>query len=522
MRPPLTGHAPTENLTDQDQHDPAIVLVLCLITALVFGRTLMFDFAPWDDDVYVHRNPDVRNVTLRGMGRAFTSLTMSHWHPVTTLSHMADAALFGMHPGAHHGTSLLLHMANTVLLFALLRSTTRSSWCSAFVAAIFALHPLHVENLVWISDRKDLLSTFFGFLALHAYLRFLVQRRKRWYMLLVILFCLAFLSKSMWVTLPAMCLLLDYWPLERLRWRSTAERSAHPARNDSTMCSATLWRLIVEKATLLLVVAIFGTLTVHTLRSTGMVEYFGRLSLRQCLGNAVASYGWYLIKVIWPTKLAAQYFHPYLPGGTPWQAWHIAGSALLLLGISVLVRSLGKPYVTMGWLWFLGLLLPVSGVLQLGKHGRADRYMYVPMIGLLIMLAWGAKEAMERLGYKATVMKYVMVTTGVLVIVACGIGSYHQAGRWKDPMTFLQYQLSVVPNDPDFNTNMGFLLARQGKDELAIRYAERALAVYPEVTPAHRLLSQIHRAQGDHELAEKHAEIAEQLTEKLRKLRSAE
>ena len=504
------------------RYDSTIIRMLLILTTLVFAQVCSFDFVLWDDNVYILDNPTLRHgLTGEGIRQVWTSLMMSHWHPITMLSHMADVTLFGMRPGAHHAVNLALHLANTLLLFTLLRSLTNAPWCSAFVAAVFAVHPLHVETVVWVSDRKDLLSTFFGFLALHAYRRAVTEGRIRWHACLVILLALALLSKSMWVTLPVMCLLLDYWPLRRLQWRRPRDRIAGPQLGDSTANVATPARLIAEKAAPILVVMIFGTLTVLVLRRTAMVDYFGRLPRRLCLANGVASYGWYIVKTLWPTRLAVQYWHPYLPAGTPWATWHLVGSALLLLGISLVVWRLRRPYLTMGWLWFLGILLPVSGVLQLGKHGRADRYMYVPMIGLLIMVAWGTREAIGRWGHQSTAVKRVAATMAVVVVLACAIGSYRQARRWKDSMTFLRYQLSVVPNDPDFNTNMGFLLKRQGKDELAIQYAERAVAIDPDVAPAHRLLSRIYRERDDHKAANEHAKIANQLAEKMRRLQSS-
>jgi len=507
-----------EQTSRQASRHGTIVRALLIITIATFVQTLWFDFVFWDDNVYVYANPDLVRLSVAGIQRAFTSLTMSHWHPVTTLSHMADVTLFGMNPGVHHMVNLLLHLANTLLLFGLLRSLTHSPWCSAFVAAVFALHPLHVENVVWISDRKDLLSTFFGFLSLHAYLRYVRDKRAAWYTLLTVLFCLAVLSKSMWTVLPFLCVLLDYWPLQRLRWRSDTRVDANPVLGGLARTRETPVRLLAEKAPLFALMLAFGLLTTYMLRRSGLIEYSGKVPLPLCLANAVASYGWYLVKTVWPTRLAVEYIHPYLPGGTPWAAWHIVGAAMLLLAISLAVWRLRKPYLIMGWLWFLGVLFPVSGALQLGKHGRADRYMYVPMIGLLIMVAWGAGEFVNRLATRSRLGRPVMAAVASLIVVACAITSYFQARHWRDPMTFSQYQLSVVPDDPYLRVNMGYLLIRAGKLEAALEHGRKAVAVHPGCVEAHLLLATILSEQGNPESARRHRDIAQRVKDRAHKI----
>jgi hypothetical protein len=510
-----------EQTAGRRSHDGALVRALLVLTAAVFAQTLWFDFVFWDDDVYVFANPDLIHLTGAGVLRAFTSLTMSHWHPLTTLSHMADAALFGMRPGAHHAVNLLLHLANTLLLFGLLRSMTASPWCSAFVAAVFALHPLHVENVVWISDRKDLLSTFFSFLALHAYLRYVVSKRTAGYALLAVLFCLAVLSKSMGTVLPFVCLLLDFWPLQRVRWAAQDGADAGLLWHGRAVPRRTPRGLLVEKIPLFALMLAFGLLTIHMLHRSGLIDYAGKLPFPLCLANAVASYGWYLVKTVWPTRLAVEYIHPYLPGGTPWAAWHIIGAALLLLALSLVVWRWRRPYLVMGWLWFLGTLLPVSGVLQLGKHGRADRYMYIPMIGLLIMVAWAVKELVERYAPHARCVRGTIASVTVLALFLCAGAAARQARHWRDPMTFSRYQLSVVPDNPYLHVNMGYLLIREGKWEAALEHARKAVAVHPRCSEAHELLATIFAEQGDSASAGRHREVSQRLWDELRQAHSA-
>ena len=345
-------------------------------TLLVYAGAVKFEFTIYDDNQYVAENATVlRGLTLVGIKEAFTTPLMGNWHPITVLSHMLDCSLFGASPGAHHAVSVIIHCANALILFRLLLTLTSATLRSAVVAALFAWHPLHVESVAWIAERKDVLSAFFGFLCLMTYARFAQCETKneklKNYCLALLLFALGLMSKPMLVTWPFVLLLLDYWPLGRLGFQSFSVQD--------------LRRLILEKLPFFALSTGMCMITLATQKQSGSTEAAGQLHVFDRIGNAVISYFRYLRKTIWPDDLAVLY-----PNPGHWEAWKVAVAIVGLLAFSVLAVMLirRQPWLAVGWFWYLGTLVPVIGVIQFGTQAMADRYSYIPLVGIFIGCVW--------------------------------------------------------------------------------------------------------------------------------------
>ena len=374
-----------------------IAVCVCMLvgTLILYARCLGNEFVNYDDGDYVEGNSQVQSgVTLSGAEWAFTTGHASNWHPLTWLSHMLDCQIYGLKPWGHHLTNILLHAVNTLLLFLVLRRMTGKLWPSAFVAALFGWHPVHVESVAWISERKDVLSAFFWLLTMGAYARyaeeFKVQssKYKVYYGLALLLFMLGLMSKPMVVTLPFVLLLLDFWPLKRIadsRFTIYETKPKSQAQSDGV----SIPRALLEKLPFLALAVGSSVATFLVQRQGGAVASIDNLTIGQRLANAVVSYLRYVGKMIWPTDLSVLYPHP-----GNWPVWLIAASVIFLIGVSVWSGLIyrRRPYITVGWFWFVGTLVPVIGVVQVGVQSMADRYLYVPGIGLSIMVAWGASE----------------------------------------------------------------------------------------------------------------------------------
>ena len=367
-----------------------ICAALAAITWLVFGRTLGHQFVTYDDPQYVYSNPDVvRGLSLPGIVWAFTHTVAGNWHPLTMISHMLDCQLYGLKPGGHHFTNVLLHTIVVVLLFLVLRQMTGALWRSAFVAALFAIHPLHVESVAWISERKDVLSAVFFMLTLGAYVRYVRKRSLTAYLLALLLFALGLMSKPMLVTVPFVLLLLDYWPLNRIR-DPRSEVKGQPAHRGPAASGWSVIRgLVIEKLPLLALSAVSSlvTLLVH---SPGAIE---QLPFAWRLNNAAVSYVAYIWQMFWPARLATFYPHPndQLP------LWQVLLAVLFLIAVTFLaiLSRKERPYIFTGWFWYVGMLVPVIGLLQAGEQARADRYTYLPQIGLYLLITWGIADLMS-------------------------------------------------------------------------------------------------------------------------------
>ncbi len=457
-------------------------LLLALAVGMVFGQTLRHEFVNCDDDVYVTDNPRVATgLTWGGVRWAFQNLQAGFWHPLTWLSLMTDAQGHGLDAGGFHLTNVLLHLANTLLLFGVLRQMTNAHWASAFVAALFAVHPLHVESVAWISERKGLLSFLFSLLSLWAYVGYAQKARNQppsgfrpltsgllWLSLLF--FALALMSKTMAVTLPLVLLLLDYWPLGRIGADTTNPSSVTPP-------SASYLRLLLEKAPFFVLAVGAAWLTFHAEKNIGALSHGADTPLLPRLANAAYSSGWYLWRTLWPADLAV--FYPYT-GAVP-IAW-AAAAALLLVLLSALVLWYGRrhPYLVVGWFWYVLTLAPVCGLIQIGAHARADRYTYVPLLGVFLIVAWGATELGRRWRHGRRLLWVAGVASlGTLLVVARA-----QTAHWRDSVTLWSRALACAPEHFLSLNNLGNALAAKGRGEEAVPYYERALKLNPNAAQA--------------------------------------
>jgi len=448
----------------------AVLVYLSLLVAAVaiFGRTTGFDFVYYDDPDYVTRNAVVRDgLSARGLLWALTATEASNWHPLTWVSHMLDVELFGLDAGAHHGTSVALHVINAWLLFALLRRTTGALWPSAAVAALFAVHPAHVESVAWVAERKDVLSTLFFLAALLAYAAWARQRGWGRYLLVTALFALGLLAKPMVVTLPAVMLLFDYWPLGRA--------VATPAGRE-------LRRLLVEKLPWFAMAGAASAMTLAAQHAGGSLAATDLVPLAHRLANAVVSYVRYLGMLFWPTSLSVLYPHPNLAGGTPWTPWQVglAGGALAVLTALAFHAGTPRRFVPFGWLWYLITLGPVIGVVQVGQQALADRYTYVPFIGPFVVIAWGAAEVFSRGRWRSRGVRTAVAAAALSGLVVLSVVSWRQVGRWRDTIALFEHALAVSAPAPVALTNLGAALAEQGRLDEAIARHRQALEIDPD------------------------------------------
>lgn len=438
-------------------------LVLTLVTLLVFWRLRNFGFIGYDDNKYVYENPHVlTGLTEDSVTWAFTTTSAANWHPLTWLSLMLDCQLFGADPGRIHLMNLIFHLANTLLLFAVLRKMTGALWPSAFVATAFAIHPMHVESVAWIAERKDVLSTLFLLLTLAAYIGYVRRPSFLRYIVVFVTFALGLMAKPMLVTLPFLLLLLDYWPLRRI---SISKR-----------------RLILEKIPLFALSAISSGITFLVQRASGAVSDFNLLPLQSRIANAFLSYTKYIGKMFWPQKLSVFYpFHPVTI-----LSWQVLLSILLLIVVSVLVVWFGRKqkYLLTGWFWFLGTLLPVIGLVQVGGQALADRYTYVPYIGLFIILAWGLPDLLSRLPQR----KIALGLSMVIALTALIISSYRQVSYWKNSFTLFSHAVEVTQNNYIAYNCLGSAYSKLGKYQDAVNAHKQAICIKPDYAKAHNNL----------------------------------
>ncbi|MCE5282209.1 MAG: tetratricopeptide repeat protein [Deltaproteobacteria bacterium] len=466
-------------------------VVLVVLTVAVYGQTVQHGFISFDDDDYITNNDVVqRGLTWEGFLWAFSAPHVYNWHPLTWLSHMLDVQLFGLDAGGHHLMSLLFHLANTLLLFIVLRSMTGALWRSGFVAALFALHPLHVESVAWVAERKDVLSTLFWMLTLWCYLAYVRKPGLRRYWPVLLCFALGLLAKQMAVTLPFVLLLLDYWPLKRLGPEAPGPFQSKPPsegrppvpRPDAVTDggpgdSAALsdWRrtvpLIREKLPLFALAAMASVLIYLVQAETGLVKSAEAFPLSVRLENALYSYAAYLFKAFLPVHLAVFYPHP----GTALPLWKAAGAAALLLLITALVLWRRKAYLAVGWFWYLGTLVPVIGLVQVGLQGMADRYTYIPLIGIFIMAAWGIPELVARWPSR----KVVLPAAAVAVIAALAIMTWFQAGTWRSNVALYRHAVEVTTGNAWAEYNLGLALTIEGRQREAVPHFQEAIRLKP-------------------------------------------
>jgi tetratricopeptide (TPR) repeat protein len=476
----------------------ALCGVLALLTVGVYQRALTLDFINYDDHRYVTENPHVaQGLTWSNVAWAFSAFEFANWHPLTWLSHMAAAQVFGVeHAAGHHLINILLHLLNVMLVFALLHLMTGELVPSALVAALFAVHPLHVESVAWISARKDVLSTLLGLCALWSYVKYVgcqpsdvghgpdaiaggqrsaVSGQKRterpvpiagrtiWYGTLILFYALSLLAKPTLVTLPALLLLLDHWPLVRLG-SSIANRSEWALGQAGVPPLRQFFLRLVDKLPLVAIAIASCVVTVIAQRSGGAIRDFESFTLGQRVANAVVSYVAYLWQAIWPVKLAMFYPHPGW-----WSATEIWASAALLAAISAIVVALRRkrPYLVVGWLWYLGSLLPVIGLVQVGAQSHADRYTYVPLLGVYVMIAWSVPGFMRP-------ARVQWIFGAAVVIIALASLAWRQIGFWRDDETLARHALAVTQRNGVAHLMLGNVLMNQGDVEGAIEHFRAA------------------------------------------------
>ena len=436
---------------------------LVAITWVVFGQTVRYDFVNYDDSEYVYANPNITHgLTIHGVLHAFSGKQVGNWHPLTTLSHMLDCQLWGLHAGYHHLTNIVLHTIAVVLLFLVLQQMTAAIWQSAFVAAVFAIHPLHVESVAWISERKDVLSAVFFMLTLGAYVRYAKSPSLGRYLATSILFALGLMSKPMLVTVPFILLSLDYWPLKRFAEPSSAKR------------------VILEKIPLFALSAGVGVATLWTQEPV----HGEQLPLISRISNGVVSYVIYVKQMIWPAQLAVFYphpqvFYPHLKSKLP--GWEIALAIVLLFLASTGAIALRRkrPCLVTGWSWYLIMLLPVIGLIQVGSQAHADRYTYLPQIGLYLLLAWAIPDALA-----SRVERRILVATGGVAIIALAWAAHVQASHWRNGESLWRQALAVTSRNFAAHDGLGHFLLNHGRLDEAIDQFQIALSIAPDFSRA--------------------------------------
>src|SRR5262245_38158170 len=472
-----------------------IVLILIGLTLIAYFPVKDYQFIGFDDSRYVTQNTRVQaGLSWNNIVWAFTTYEFANWHPLTWLSHMLDCDLLGLNPSGHHLSSLALHLANVALLFSLLQSMTGSVARSAFVAALFAFHPLNVESVAWVAERKNLLCTLFWLLTLWAYVRYVRQPDWKRYSLVIVSLALGLLSKPMVVTLPFVMLLLDYWPLARFdtpidsakpkpKKGKTKQKSSHQVERKRVGFLIRTVDLLWEKVPLFLLALVSCAVTVKAQKAGGALVTGEAFSLGTRLANAVVAYVSYLFKTFWPTNLSVFYPHP----GFSLPSWQILLSVLLLGGLtSFIVRGTQRfRYLTVGWLWFLGTLMPVIGLVQVGGQAMADRYAYIPSIGLFVLLVWGVSDLTDSLKWHRPWVAGV----GGLAVTALLLCTSRQLGYWHDAGRLFAHAMSSTTDNYIAYEALGMVSAERGDLEEAVQYFTKSLEIRPTYANALRNLA---------------------------------
>jgi tetratricopeptide (TPR) repeat protein len=436
-----------------------IGLVLIALTLIVYWQVQGFDFVYYDDQVYVTENTHVKQgLTWDNVKWAFTATECGFYQPLTWLTYFVDYELYGLKAGGYHWTNLLFHLVNTVLLFWCLNLMTGSLWRSGFVAALFALHPLHVESVAWIAERKDVVSGFFWMLTIGAYYFYTRKTSVARYLLVLVIFVLGLMAKPMAITLPFVLLLLDYWPIGRIN-----------VNDDSIRVP---W-ILLEKLPLIAVSVVAGTLTVVAEKQVGALKSLELISIDDRLANAVISYVQYLWRMIWPVDLAI--FYPY---PAHWHVFPLLVSGLILLSISLVVLKWNRayPYLAIGWLWFLGTMVPVIGIVQVGIHASADRYTYIPLIGLFVAIVWMGHD------FSRVIIngRCVFPLSAMIIILIFSYLSWKQVHTWRNAELLFRHALYVTNNNFVAHNSLGAALARKGKRSEALHHYKEAIHIRPD------------------------------------------
>ena len=456
----------------QDKHKNSIAMaVLTIVVLVVFWQVHKFEFTNYDDNVYVSNNEHISSgFTLRNIVWLFTR-DIGRWHPLVGLTQMLDCELFGLNPGQHHLTNLFFHIINTLILFVVLRQMSGALGRSAFVAALFALHPMHVEPVAWISGRKDLLCTLFFFLTIAAYSHYVKNHARRWYAIALVLFALGLLAKPMLITLPFILLLLDYWPLQRFQFKIPL-------------------RLIWEKMPFFALAIGSTVATFFIQRSIGAVRTTESIPLAIRVANAVVSYVKYIEKMIWPTHLAVFYPHP----GENLPLWQVMAAVILLMIITIFVIRFAKRYryLFVGWFWFLGTLIPVIGLVQIGSHSMADRYSYITLTGLFIIVAWGANDLLAKWKYKHVILG-LSASAAIIILTVL---TWFQIGFWHDTFSLFDHALKVTTGNYIAHDSLALAFNQRNKFDEALNHLRLSLQINPYHLDASNHLAMVYIKMG--------------------------
>jgi protein O-mannosyl-transferase len=463
--------------------DPLIALLLFLGTLALYYPALQNNFVNYDDPAYVTSNFHVQQgLTSSSLKWAFTSTAEANWHPLTWISHMLDAQLFGLRPAGHHAQSVLWHALNVVLLFLLLAKATGFVGRSALVAGLFAVHPLNVESVAWVAERKTVLCTFFFLLSLGAYGWYAKRPQARRYVLVALLFALALMAKPMAITLPFVLLLVDFWPLGRF---------------PETPFS----KLVLEKIPLLGLSAASAAITLYAQSASGAVGSTELLPLAMRVKNAIYSYLIYAEKAVWPSRLAVFYPHPE----NALALWKVIAAAVVLITITAgFWHFRERRYLLVGWLWFLGTLMPMIGIVQVGRQAWADRYAYLPLWGLFVITVWLLSEAAIRI----SLSRVAQVAIASAVLLAYAVAAHIQIGYWRDSYSLFAHVLQVTDANPIAEGNLGSALLEMGRPDLAVSHLERAIQLMPTFSTAHYNLGTLLQRQNESDRAQQEYQLA--------------
>ncbi|MBN2374474.1 tetratricopeptide repeat protein, partial [bacterium] len=467
-----------------------LIFLLVVVTYIAFSQVVRHGFINLDDNVYVSGNNYVKKgLTWEGIVWAFTKPNDAGlWIPLTWLSLMLDSHFFGLNAGGYHLTNLLIHMINVSLLFLLLERLTGALWQSAFVAALFAIHPLRVESVAWVTERKDVLCALFFMLSVWSYACYVKRPGFKRYLLVFLSITLGLMAKPMLVTLPIVLLLLDYWPIGRFSFGLDHKRTgvSHPLKGAEIAVPfygrfKTIG-LILEKAPFFLLVGIFSILAISTQKRSGALAPINLIPHSARITNALFSYVRYIGKTIWPCCLAVLYPHP---GMLP--VWQVAVAVLFLLLISLTIWKTQRPYLIVGWLWYILTLFPVIGLIQAGPQAMADRFTYIPLIGIFIMIAWGVPDILK--GFRNRRITLALLSSVALLVLI--ILTIHQVTYWKDSITLFEHTLDVTDKNPLIHNNLAHTLSDIGNTEDAIVHYKEAIRIRPKYVQAHYNLASV-------------------------------
>ena len=487
-----------------------VVICLLLIAAAwaVYGETARHAFVNYDDFEYVVDNPRVRNgLTWSNVYWAFTTDYFCNWHPLTWLSHMLDVQLFGLRAAGHHLTSVFFHSVNALLVFGILLAMTGALWRSAIVAAIFVVHPINIESVAWIAERKTVLCALFGFLTIWAYVKYARKHDWKHYFLVILLYTLSLMAKPMLVTMPFLLLLLDIWSVGRLPLASISTNTFSLVSTFSEAC-----RLLREKVPLLILSVLSCVVTLVVQKSGGAVMDLATFPFRHRVENSMVSYVTYIEKLFWPLRLALFYPHHDFSTST------VVGSTFALIGITGLAISVAKkrPYFIVGWLWYVGSLFPAIGIVQAGEQAMADRYAYIPMIGIAIMIVWGTADIFSMFPK----VKLAAPTLAGLAIFLLILTSQTQVRYWNNSVVLWAHSLEITTNNHIAHANLGTALGSRGRYSEAIVELTRAIEICPNFAEAHNSLGAILARTGRLDEAANHFSTAIQYQPKLTKARN--